>query len=51
MSTDSFMGLQSLVVNEGFATMPTAESSPPTMKSHVDSEGRGRTEEAVANST
>jgi len=45
------MGLQSFIMDEGFATVTAAEYSSPPMETHVDSEGRGSAEQTVAHPT
>lgn len=45
------MGLESLTVDEDFATITATESTAATMESHVDCEGGGRAEEAMAHAT
>lgn len=42
------MGLQPLAVDEDFATVTTTEGAAATMQPHVDRQGGGRAEKAVA---
>lgn len=42
------MGLQSLAVDEDFATIAATEGAAATMQPHVDCQGGGRAEKAMA---
>lgn len=43
------MGLQSLAVDEDFATVAATEGAAATMQPHVDRQGGGRAEKPMAN--
>lgn len=45
------MGLQSLAVDEDFATIAAAEGAAATMQPHVDCQGGGRAEKPMAHPT